>query len=313
MKKPLVSVVIPTLPKRKKLLERAIKSVLKQTYKNIEIIPVVEGNSACEARNIGIKRAKGELIAFLDDDDTWYPTKIEKQVNYLIKNPYVPLVICYSDDKRRHDGRISRPPAIIDHKELVKGFNLSSTSSYVVRRSVLEKVKEKKLSKFKAKRCNSCKYALECWYDFEIGIWNNEKLKCNDIRKELEKGKTREVYFDESAPSGHEYDLALRITELPVVEHKTKENTLVIEPSNIHCIPEILMTQYKTPGQISENWGRKIRGQYFMMHKWGHQYSIKEWIKRIGLLGLFFGGYFVGDAVMYPINFMKGLYEAKNQ
>jgi len=61
--KPLVSVVIPTLPKEK-LLERAVQSVNNQTYKNIEILPITEGNNACEARNIGISRSTGKYIAF---------------------------------------------------------------------------------------------------------------------------------------------------------------------------------------------------------------------------------------------------------
>jgi glycosyltransferase involved in cell wall biosynthesis len=309
---PLVSVIIPTLPKRKELLERAIRSVKDQTYKNIEIIPVVEGDNACEARNIGTSKAKGEFVAYLDDDDTWYPTKIEKQVQYLIDHPQVPLVICYSDDKRRQDGRISRPPQIVDHKELIKGFNLSSTSSYVVRKSILEKVYDIKINNRIVDKCEGCKQIFKCWADYELGIWKNKDLICDDIRKELGKHNFKR-YFDEDAPSGHEYDLALRITNLPPMEYIRKDGKVVcnvIEPQNIHCIPEILMTQYKTPGQISENWGRKVRGQYFMMHKWGHEYGLMEWLKRIGLIGLFFAGYFFGDYVMYPINFMKARFEA---
>lgn len=108
----LVSVIIPTFG-RLTTLERAIKSVIKQTYNNIEIL-VVDDNEpysedsnnvkiliekiACEklqlvtqekhingaaARNTGIKQAKGEFIAFLDDDDLFLPQKIEKQVEFL--------------------------------------------------------------------------------------------------------------------------------------------------------------------------------------------------------------------------------------
>jgi glycosyltransferase involved in cell wall biosynthesis len=137
MKKPLVSVVIPTIPSREQLLKRAIKSVKSQTYQNIEILPVTEGNNACEARNIGISKAKGEFIAFLDDDDTWEPTKIKKQVNEMISHPWCPLCITYSHDLRFGQDRINKPPRVITHREVIKSFNLSSTSTYLVRKYAL--------------------------------------------------------------------------------------------------------------------------------------------------------------------------------
>lgn len=114
---PLVSVVIPT-HKRLKTLERAIESVVGQTYKNIELI-VVDDNDAdsavrgdverlirrysgsaqvcyvqheknkggAAARNTGIRQAKGAYVAFLDDDDEFLPRKIEAQVARLTKAP----------------------------------------------------------------------------------------------------------------------------------------------------------------------------------------------------------------------------------
>lgn len=108
----MVSCIIPTY-KRSDTLIRAIESVLKQTYTNIEVI-VVDDNepndsfsiesknkvkaikdnrirfiqqdqhiNGAVARNVGIKNAKGEYIAFLDDDDEWIDDKLEKQIDYL--------------------------------------------------------------------------------------------------------------------------------------------------------------------------------------------------------------------------------------
>jgi glycosyltransferase involved in cell wall biosynthesis len=100
----LVSVIIPTY-NRLSFLNNAIKSVLNQTYTNFEII-VINDNSddgtneflekfnnskikyirndktlyAPASRNIGVAKAKGDLVAFLDDDDEWYPNKLEDQV-----------------------------------------------------------------------------------------------------------------------------------------------------------------------------------------------------------------------------------------
>lgn len=109
----LVSVVIPTY-KRSDTLTRAIDSVLEQTYRNVECIVVNDNNPGDEysqilykmldaykseerfrfieqkvhkngaaARNVGINAAKGEYIAFLDDDDFWDSTKVEVQVTAL--------------------------------------------------------------------------------------------------------------------------------------------------------------------------------------------------------------------------------------
>jgi glycosyltransferase involved in cell wall biosynthesis len=109
----LVSVIIPTY-KRSKRLSQAIKSVLKQTYKNIEIIVVDDNDPFSEhrlktedlmsefvdnpkikyikhsknkngaaARNTGIRISNGAYISFLDDDDMYLSEKIEKQVRYL--------------------------------------------------------------------------------------------------------------------------------------------------------------------------------------------------------------------------------------
>lgn len=96
-----VSAIITT-HNRLPSLKRAVKSVLNQTYKNIELI-VVDDHSTDRtiewclennitvfqspykggnvARNVGIKHACGDYVAFLDDDDYWHQNKIEKQVN----------------------------------------------------------------------------------------------------------------------------------------------------------------------------------------------------------------------------------------
>ena len=123
---PLVSVVIPTY-KRLKQLARAINSVYNQTYDNIEIIIINDDpNSDIEkfidnikknvelvthkqnqgpsaARNSGIQRAKGKYIAFLDDDDFFLKTKIEKLVNKMesLNNEWIGIYSWYIREKLR--------------------------------------------------------------------------------------------------------------------------------------------------------------------------------------------------------------------
>ena len=102
----LVSVIIPTLH-RPALLRRALASVLRQTWRDLEVIVVVDGPdrdtiavlrtiddrrlsvienphslTAAGARNAGMDRAKGDWIAFLDDDDEWAPEKLARQLAY---------------------------------------------------------------------------------------------------------------------------------------------------------------------------------------------------------------------------------------
>lgn len=110
-----VSVIIATYGRDVSLI-RALESVAQQTYKDIEII-VVDDNAeaswnkkvkdiideicmklpiihiqnevnkgSAETRNIGIRRATGSYITFLDDDDVYLPNKIKNQIEHMIEN-----------------------------------------------------------------------------------------------------------------------------------------------------------------------------------------------------------------------------------
>lgn len=105
-----VSIVIPTY-NCLDYLPKAIGSVLQQTHQDIELI-IIDDNSndgtstylasiqdhrivklstlgvgAPQARNLGIEKATGEFIAFLDADDFWFPEKIERQLEFHQRYP----------------------------------------------------------------------------------------------------------------------------------------------------------------------------------------------------------------------------------
>ena len=143
MTKPKVSIVIPTIPDRIEHLQRALSSIAKQTYnkKLIETIVVREGNSASEARNIGIERATGKYIAFLDDDDICHPERIELQVEAAEKHPEAGLIISWIEDKRFGQSYIDNYKEKISHEEVLKLMRLSSTSSYFVKTDIVKKLK----------------------------------------------------------------------------------------------------------------------------------------------------------------------------
>jgi len=104
---PMVSVIVPTL-NRPDMLKRAVQSILSQTYPNFEIIVINDGgddvaqtlnplntrnNIRCirhettkersAARNTGLRAARGKYIAYLDDDDRFYPNHLSILVNFM--------------------------------------------------------------------------------------------------------------------------------------------------------------------------------------------------------------------------------------
>ena len=167
---PLVSVIIPTR-NRSSLLERALKSVTAQTYKDWEIIIIDDASSdgtenavsvfqngiiryirlserkgGAVARNTGIKEAKGEFIAFLDDDDEWLPEKLEKQMNVILRDNSIAL--CYTGRQIKKEGNnffgFSKKysfhlPASDDHfKSIMTDNFVGPSSSVLIKKEVLD-------------------------------------------------------------------------------------------------------------------------------------------------------------------------------
>lgn len=165
---PLLSIVIPTY-NRSFDLKRAIDSILSQTYKNWEVVIVdnhskdntdeviknfqdsrirlykIHNNGVIAAsRNLGIKYSNGEYIAFLDSDDWWHSSKLEKSLEAL--NNGADLV--YHDLWRAHSHKVSafvkkvktrklRSPIFSD---LLLNGNGITNSSVVIKKSILIKV-----------------------------------------------------------------------------------------------------------------------------------------------------------------------------
>lgn len=160
-----VSVVIPAL-NAEGFVADAIRSVLAQTHAPVDIIVIDDGSTdgtasiarqfgvqvrcvsqpnrgLSSARNRGIKESSGEFVAFLDADDMWAPTKLEKQIALLGNDPNIAVVHTDTCRLTQSTGRIDQFPA--NRQEFVGKCwiplwhgNRIGVSSVLVRRSVLQ-------------------------------------------------------------------------------------------------------------------------------------------------------------------------------
>jgi len=185
--KPLVSGIIIFLNAQEKFFHEAIESVFAQTYDNWELMLVDDGstNGSTEiarryaeqypgkvrylehdghqnrgmsaSRNLGIRNAKGEYIAFLDSDDIWLPPKLERQVAILEAQPEAAMVYGSTlmwhswtgnpDDIERDRGRVLgvQPDTLVKPPTLLtlffrEGAETPATCGVLVRHKVFEHI-----------------------------------------------------------------------------------------------------------------------------------------------------------------------------
>ena len=141
---PLVSVIVPT-HNRPDLLKEAIQSILDQTFRNFEIIVINDAGQDAEgvvkgmdssivylrhkqnlglaaARNTGIRAAKGKYIAYLDDDDIFYPDHLQTLVDFLEGNDYS---VAYTDAYRAYQTLQSDSSYVITERDVPYSFDFN--------------------------------------------------------------------------------------------------------------------------------------------------------------------------------------------
>lgn len=165
-----ISVIIPTY-NREKHIEKSVRSVLDQTYTNIEVI-VVDDHSvdqtekvikkikderlkyiklrknagACHTRNVGIEHATGSYIAFQDSDDVFKKDKLEKQLKHL-KECKSDLDFCKLEDVTYEKSYIfptKKQEENLQNKTILEELcngNLISTQTILAKKKVFEDVK----------------------------------------------------------------------------------------------------------------------------------------------------------------------------
>lgn len=165
-RKPFFSVVIPTY-NRAELLERAIISVLNQSFQDFEII-IIDNNSTDNtldvveafrdprirlykidnrgiiaiSRNLGMSKARGEWIALLDSDDLWYSSRLETLVDSIQCDDACDVIstdevkVCSNSNSA--SGLIYGGITKLSYKSLLLDGNRLSPSATVIRRQFLE-------------------------------------------------------------------------------------------------------------------------------------------------------------------------------
>src|ERR1700728_4659534 len=171
----IVSAVIPTRG-RPELLRRAVRSALAQTLREIEVVVVIDGPDpdthvvlqelvqqdgrlrvlelpsnvgGSDARNRGVDAAAGEWIAFLDDDDEWFPGKLQAQLDAL-KTSTAPALIGSCKMIARTPGKDyvwpRRTPGkdeqlgedLLARHSLTRGEGYLQTSTFFVSRALMQ-------------------------------------------------------------------------------------------------------------------------------------------------------------------------------
>ena len=278
----LVTVIITTYD-RPADLARALKSVVNQTYKNLEIL-VVDGKGLQEtlkvikifkskdkritwiqalvgkktsklygnvqvARNIGLAYSHGKYVAMLDDDDTWESDKIVKQLFYAEVYDAA-LISCYT--KMEGTKHIDKPSLAITYKDLLQNFNMSCTSSYFLNREILK----------------------------SIGG------------------------FNEALRSMHEYDIALKLAKLG---------------HTIFIVPKPLMTMNRDNAKTRKFYYIKVAEVFDLYRLYGKDMltylGVKGFvfnvIKSLLLVSLFLMGFLIKERVWGIIFKLKNLYQEK--
>ena len=168
----LVSAIIPTY-RRPREIARSVHSVLAQSWRPLELIVIDDGSGddtpevlrrfeaaaqqagvayqwatvpnggAGPARNVGMERAKGEYLAFLDDDDEWVPDKTSKQVAAMQARPEAGA----SFGLYVHDGERDRPKPKPEHMKdgwvfdsLCSGETRAHMQTFMLTRAAYDKV-----------------------------------------------------------------------------------------------------------------------------------------------------------------------------
>ncbi|MFO7258616.1 MAG: glycosyltransferase family 2 protein [Bacteroidota bacterium] len=197
---PLVSIIMPTY-NRAHLIGETIQSVIDQTYTNWELLVIDDGSEdgteavvtgfadsrilydkldhtgyIGKARNHGIKKSRGEYIAFLDSDDLWRPDKLEFQLKLLRQYPEARLIVSNGEQFGPGASQLPEKEVLfvgnLFRPQLANSRFCMLTSSWVFMKNVIEEIG---LLDENTRTTRDIHYFYRMSYRF-TGIFTNERL-----------------------------------------------------------------------------------------------------------------------------------------
>ena len=171
---PLISIIIPYY-KKKEYITQTINSIIKQSYKNFELIFIYDDPDKSDlkyvkkilknikrkkiiindnnigaglSRNLGILKAKGEYISFIDSDDIWKKDKLKNQLLFMLNNKIDFCFTSYSIiNKKNSIIKFIKAKKNIEYKNLIKSCDIG-LSTVMLKKKLL---KDTKFPKIKTK------------------------------------------------------------------------------------------------------------------------------------------------------------------
>lgn len=154
----LVSIIVPVY-NVEKYIEETISCVIAQTYEEWELLLIEDGSrddtpqiiarcmagqggdrirlirqpsnmGAAMARNRGLKEARGRYIAYLDADDLWVPTKLERELRFLREKnaAFVFTGYEFADEQGRGTGKVVHVPATLNYRQALSNTTIFTTT-----------------------------------------------------------------------------------------------------------------------------------------------------------------------------------------
>lgn len=209
--KSLVSIIMPAY-NAEKYISNSINSIIQQTYKNWELIIVddcstdktakvilnykderihllknTKNSGAAISRNRALREAKGKWIAFLDSDDIWHHEKLERQLDFMIKNRYA---FTFTDYRIQLNGQwvpyINTGPDVVDRRKMYN-YCYFSTITVMYDREVVGLIQIEDLKKnndyamwlqaIEKTKCYRLPQCLSYYIKHENSISSGSKLK----------------------------------------------------------------------------------------------------------------------------------------